>query len=238
MYFSVFEELCCFRLLPWCKCWNLWSSVLPWKKSSSLLQTEWKSCIFGWKVACLCCLLCSVCVRAAHEVCRQSSFLVRTFKGAGHVACEFRAAARIIKRDVVWMQSRGPVSKAASCQCDVLLGSLASPSHSSHFKVLWLSMGATCSSLVPQSPPFLQRPQSKSPRVITFLVVASQAAGSAPSSSFPPSPHHPRRIGRGHHRQVHHLVWCFLNRVPRYSPPTRPWRGAAVMRRQRKGSTD
>lgn len=41
-------------------------------------------------------------MRAAHEVCRQSSFLVRTFKAAGHVACELRAAAHIIiKGDVV-----------------------------------------------------------------------------------------------------------------------------------------
>lgn len=32
----------------------------------------------------------------------------------------------------------------------------------------------------------------------------------------------------------HHLVWCFLSRVPRYSPPTRSWRHAAVMRRRRK----
>lgn len=108
-------------------------------------------------MTCLCCLLCSVCVRAAHAVCRQSSFLVRTFKGAGRVACELRAAARkILKRDVVWMESRGPVSKPASSQCDVPLGSLASPSHSSHFKVLGVCqygshMFQSCSTISPFS---------------------------------------------------------------------------------------
>lgn len=97
--------------------------------------------------------------------CRQSSFLVRTFKGAGHVACELRAAARIILREM-WSEWKVevlcPKPPRPSVMCySALLRHL----HIPHTSKSWesVSMGATCSGLVPQSPPFLQCPHSKSP---------------------------------------------------------------------------